>query len=178
MALIDHPIRNTTLTTKCAWPDGTDIQGKENARVERDAFVEVSVEAGGAKTFMHLKGATVAEAEAKAFSFYLRYLACPGHEFEPQTWTNGSGVCKHCKMWAFGVLPLLTFCVVCREPTNWSSFGGDYWCEKHADQRPRYDWELAPGEEPETFTAAEFERALHDVLSGVAAKARGNEGFK
>ncbi|BDZ52458.1 hypothetical protein GCM10025867_46990 (plasmid) [Frondihabitans sucicola] len=75
-------------------------------------------------------------------------------------------------MWASGVLPILNLCVVCQEPTNWSSFGGDYWCEAHSDQRPRYDWELEPGEEPPTFTAAEFEQALHDVLTGVAARAK------
>lgn len=59
-------------------------------------------------TFIRGEGATIEEAEEKAFAKLIKYQACTGHEFERRKYTNGAGFCKHCglfKSGAFEPLP-------------------------------------------------------------------------
>jgi hypothetical protein len=88
-------------------------------------------------TFIRGEGATIEEAEEKAWGKYERILACPGHEFERKGYTSGAAICKNCNLFMSEVFEPSTKCVVCDKPTNYSTDkDGNYYCEDHKSQIP------------------------------------------
>lgn len=49
-------------------------------------------------TFIRGEGKDIAAAEEDAWTQYLSFVACKGHEFEKRGYTNGAGFCVHCGM--------------------------------------------------------------------------------
>lgn len=93
------------------------------------------------KTFIRGEGATVAEAEANAFTNLQRYLACPGHEFERRGYTNGAGFCRHCGLFKSKAFEPTTLCCQCETPTNHGQDkNGNWWCKTCYPKMPRETW--------------------------------------
>ena len=91
-------------TPRCAWPEDCTVQwggdGLVFAPDGTHAYTTAFFEAFPTEpsTFLRGEGPTVEAAEAEAFAKLERYLACPGHEFEKAGYTNGAGLCKHCRL--------------------------------------------------------------------------------
>ena len=128
-------IRNTEAHTIHPWPEDTSIQGSreydftlENGRrVQRGAFVEVSVE----PTYIRADAPNLEAAETKAWNRYQEILACDKHEYEPRGYTNGAGFCRKCNCFTsqvFSGAELSQFCVVCSVGTTAYRYSQDaYW---------------------------------------------------
>lgn len=83
------------------------------------AFFEAFID----DTFIRGEGQTLAEAETDAWNKYQTYNKCAGHEWEPRSYTNGVGFCKHCnkfKSKAFTPEELGFSCHECNIPTYYS----------------------------------------------------------
>lgn len=125
--------------TQFPWEGISLIQGGSGGIVFRDAdkggnyrtaFVEVFGEEVG---FIRGEGATIPEAETKAWEKYQAAQKCPGHEPEARGYTNGAGFCKHCNRFmskAFTAEQLGQFCRECHEPTYEQDYLG-FACEEH-----------------------------------------------
>jgi hypothetical protein len=138
-------------TPTAPWPEDTFVQWGSSGLVisrrgnYRTAFFEAFPEEP--PTFIRGEGATVAEAEAAAFAKLQSYLACPGHEFERHGYTNGSGICRHCRLFASNVFAPTTHCHTCGVPTAHSmgygrdvtdEVGKEFWyCPAHRLERLR-----------------------------------------
>ncbi len=137
-------------TPAAAWPEDCYVQwGSDGVVLSRSkgsyrtAFFEAFPSEPA--TFIRGEGATVAEAEAKAFAAFEHYRACAGHEFERRGYTNGAGFCKHCGLFASKAFEPTTLCHVCGTPTNHScGYTKDaetgarqafWYCEAHAHLR-------------------------------------------
>lgn len=84
------------------------------------------------KTFIRGEGNNIEEAELNAWNQLQRFLKCKKHEFERSGYTNGSAICKHCKMFKSKVFEPTTKCTICEKPTNYISDKNDnYYCEEH-----------------------------------------------
>lgn len=84
--------------------------------IRTTAFVECFPEG----SFFRGEGATVAEADDACWAKLHAYLNCPGHNWEPRHYRNGSGYCTVCGQYGSEVLTaaqLSLFCTTCGEPT-------------------------------------------------------------
>lgn len=68
------------------------------------AFFEAFPEEGG---FIRGEGKTIAEAEAKALARYRKEVDC-AHSWSRSGYTNGGGVCRHCKAFRLVFVPIVT----------------------------------------------------------------------
>lgn len=126
------------------WPEDCYVQGGDRGVVlsekgnYRTAFVEAFP--NNPKTFVRGQGATVQEAETKAWEKYQRIVNCPGHEYERRGATSGVGYCKHCDHTNTEAFEPTTKCIVCNTPTNWTADKHDnYYCETHENDIPEED---------------------------------------
>jgi hypothetical protein len=86
---------NTSYSPKCDWPEDCTVQWG-NGLVPSTPFFE----AFPTGTFIRGEGATIEEAEEKAFAKYIREFLCD-HLWGRQRpnrdlYTNGAGWCRHC----------------------------------------------------------------------------------
>jgi hypothetical protein len=142
-----------------------------------EAFNEVT-------PYIRAEGATVAEAEAKAWKRLQQVIACPGHEFERmEGYDNGMARCTHCRV-SGCVLPPTTRCFICDEPSYYGerqrpghSDGELVWyCEEHMPKvRPGHPWyEMIANQErwmekPQQERDAAIVESLPKVLAALAA---------
>lgn len=56
-------------------------------------------------TFLRGEGATIEEAEEKAWEQYLKIVNCQEHIFEKRGYTNGGGFCKNCNLFMSCFVP-------------------------------------------------------------------------
>lgn len=91
-------------------------------------------------TFIRGEGATIEEAEAKAWQQYQHFLSCKGpngHEFEARGYRNGAGFCKHCGMFGSDTIPPIHPCKVCGVLTWYhEDTEGGFWCKEHVHLIP------------------------------------------
>ena len=125
----------------CAWPEDCMVQWgsngivlSRNSETYETAFFEAFPR--NPNTFIRGEGASVEEAELKAFEQLERYLACPEHVFERSGYRNGAGICIHCGLFRSNIFEPLETCSICGKPTFWSMRDGQWFCEKHALERP------------------------------------------
>ncbi len=128
-------VKNTRAPMTRPWPDDCLVQGSEGKfrHSDKPAFIEAYPT--DPQTMIRADAATVAEAEEQAYVTYLRYLDCPKHDYEPGNYKNGSGICRHCKLWSAGVFTLEevgAICAICSTPTNWRTIAARQVCEDHA----------------------------------------------
>lgn len=69
------------------------------------------------ETFIRGEGATVEEAEEKAWKAYEKFSACEHPEFEKRKYRNGAGFCVKCGMFKSRAFEPWEQCVVCGKPT-------------------------------------------------------------
>ncbi len=123
-------VRSGGQPVRCAWPEGTFLQGGDPSWREPgdDTFVEAFPPAGG---FFRGDAPTIEEAEAKAFAKYSRSVECPGHQWEARGYTNGGGICRLCGVFGskvFTGVDLGQFCHTCGVGTTWGTYSLDaYW---------------------------------------------------
>lgn len=104
----------------------------------RTAFVEVSGDGIG---FIRAEGSSIEKAEAKAWEYAQRILACSRHDYDPRGYTNGIGRCKHCNhvsRHAFTAEQLGLTCHVCDKPTYGKTASGKTMCILHHPGRVHY----------------------------------------
>jgi hypothetical protein len=98
------------------------VFSRSTGESRRTAFFEAFPKVDGHGTFIRGEGETLRQAEEQAWSQYQAYLACPGHEFSREVRgthrTDGSGICRHCGLFASSALPPETRCECCGLPTN------------------------------------------------------------
>lgn len=164
-------IRRSGTAAAQPWPAGTDIQG--SAPQASTAFVEVAVPVGEASTFMHVTGASVPDAESRAFQLFTRYSACEEHSFERGAYRNGAATCSRCGMWSSSVFEPLERCIECDAPTYYCTREGTWWCEAHADLAPRPAWL----DDDYVATDSQIAAALPQVLDGVLRAARAEKAL-
>ena len=91
------------------------------------------------------EGSSIEEAEEDAWNKYRAIMDCEGHEYERKGYTNGNGVCKKCGVFAEKVFEPTTTCIICHNPTSWTSDKNkNYYCEDHASLIPedaKKDWQ-------------------------------------
>jgi hypothetical protein len=94
------------------------------------------------KTFIRGEGKDIAEAELDAFKQYQRHLACPNHEFEARSYTNGSGICKHCGLFMSKVFPPHLICKGCGKAIHEgiTDINNDVYCRDCEDNIPEELW--------------------------------------
>lgn len=93
-------------------------------------------------TFIRGEGATIEEAEEKAWNKYQRIVTCTGHEYEKRGYKNGGGICKHCGLFSSGVFEPDEICYLCGAKTYHGQTNANTWyCESCADKVPN---ELLP----------------------------------
>lgn len=156
--------------SRCAWPEGTFLQGGtpffEGGKVR---FVEAFPPEGG---FFRGDAPTVAEAEAQCWEQYQRSVACPGHDWDARGYQNGGALCRLCGVFGSHVFTgeqLGQFCHTCGVGTTYGQYSLDaYWdeersftgvvspegserfwfCGDHAPFRAEYEAKLARLSEP------------------------------
>lgn len=113
-----------------AGDDGLVIGGEEGAYMT--AFFEAFPTCNGKSTFIRGEGATVEEAEAKAFEKFERANACLHDKgWDRRSYTNGGCFCNGCGMFSSHLEPT-TICVVCSVPTNQGTdTDGNWYCKEH-----------------------------------------------
>lgn len=142
------------------WPENFYLQGGEHGVVlggkdggYETAFVEVSTPSN-VPGFMRGEGSTIAEAEDAVWAKYQRLTGCPGHEWEPRSYRNGSGFCKHCGIWASKVIDVRTIgadCAACGSVEQWNDFTrpdtGERveTCKAHTPHDPDAVWDNIKG---------------------------------
>jgi len=127
--------KSAPYTPSCAWPEDCYVQWGGSGVVlsqkgsYRTAFFESFPKSPD--TFIRGEGATVKEAEEKAFQKFEKISNCQGHEFERRKYTSGAAICKHCGLFMSDVFEPSTKCIKCGKPTNWTTDKtGDWWCEE------------------------------------------------
>ena len=106
------------------WPEDCFCQGggsgvvinRKDGTTRRTAFFEAFPKDEKSSGFIRGEGTTILEAETKCWEQYQRELACPDHEFEPRTYKNGCGFCKHCNCFKSGLFTWA--CAHCGEQTS------------------------------------------------------------
>ena len=68
-------------------------------------------------TFIRGEGATIEEAETKAWNAFMKFSACEHPEFEKRKFRNGAGFCVKCGMFKSKAFKPWEKCVVCKKPT-------------------------------------------------------------
>lgn len=68
-------------------------------------------------TFIRGEGATIEEAETKAWNAFMKFSACEHPEFEKRKYRNGAGFCVKCGMFKSKAFKPWEKCVVCKKPT-------------------------------------------------------------
>lgn len=110
-------------------------------------YMEVFTDVPEAKTYFSGRSAGVGHAalslaEERCAAVFFRYLNCRGHDFEARGYTNGAGVCRHCGMFASGVMPPTRVCQSCGRGL-WDNsrldLEGRVYCDLHFRDRP---WEV------------------------------------
>ena len=123
------------------WPAETKLQGSESGLVLCDngqyyntAFFEAFPHYGSLSTFLRGEGATLHEAEAKAWEKHQKILSCREHQ-----WTrnvngdyreDGYAQCELCGLKAEALTPL-TLCKTCERPTKLEMNNGVFLCPTH-----------------------------------------------
>jgi hypothetical protein len=88
------------------------------------------------KCFIRGEGATVEEAEQKAWEEWQKIQTCK-HEMERRDRTDGYAFCKHCS-YSATVFEPLTKCCKCKKPTAYAEDSrGNSYCKKHARVMPK-----------------------------------------
>lgn len=83
-------------------------------------YTTAFVECFPAGSFLRGQGSTVEEADDACWAKLQAYLRCPGHDWEPRQYRNGSGICALCSQYGHDVLTaaqLGYFCTACGTPT-------------------------------------------------------------
>lgn len=104
-------IRNTSEPIRCAWPEGTFIQGGARGIVlsgkngaYRTAFAEVVI----ADTFLRGEGQTIEDAERDCWEQYQRISSCPAYPdhgpWDRGNYRNGAAFCLGCGSWFPGAV--------------------------------------------------------------------------
>jgi hypothetical protein len=126
-------VHNPEATLRHPWGDTDFVQGARGIVLDmRDGtkhltptFVEVCTDSlnadrTGGGTFLRGEGATIEEAEDKAWAIYQRQVGCPSptgsHENETRGYVNGAGFCKHCGRFesnAFSLQEIGSVCCLC-----------------------------------------------------------------
>ena len=89
-------------------------------------YTTAFVECFPAGSFFRGQGSTIEEADAACWAKLRAYLGCPGHEWEPRQYRNGSGYCTVCGQYGSDVLTaeqLGFFCTACGVPTFYTLTG-------------------------------------------------------
>lgn len=111
-------------------------------------YTTAFVECFPAGSFLRGEGASVSEADDACWDKLQAYLNCPGHDWEPRQYANGSGVCRVCGQYGSEVLTaedLGYACTVCGSPTFHVVTGskdGEHRCEEHD---PKCEYGYAAG---------------------------------
>lgn len=138
-------------TMRHPWPEGTAVSagrgvvfGRGDTPNYSTLFMEIYPAEGG---FLRGEGETPEACEDAVWAKYQRLLHCvprngsatQAHNFEPAGYTNGSGVCRHCRTWMSDVFTgeqLRQFCHECGVPTTYSARTAQdgtrlFSCEQH-----------------------------------------------
>lgn len=106
------------------WPDEFYLQGGRDgivfSRKDNTSYRTAFVEIISSSIFIRGEGATIVEAEQKAYKKYQTQQSCSGHEYVTRGYTNGAGFCKHCGKFKSGVFTaeeLGQYCIVCGKPS-------------------------------------------------------------
>jgi hypothetical protein len=122
----------------CQAGDNGIVLSKKEPYSYRTAFFEAFPR--NPKTFIRGEGKDIVEAEEDAWKQFSKFIACPGHEFERRSYTNGGALCKHCGLFMVVFEPT-TLCVVCGKPTNHGTDKDENWyCEEHYRDMPLDKW--------------------------------------
>jgi hypothetical protein len=92
--------------------NGLVINSKDTSKSYRTAFVEAFIDG----SFVRGEGKSLKEADDACWAKIIKQRSCSGHEFEPRSYTNGAGFCKHCGYFAsewFTGEDLGQLCAVC-----------------------------------------------------------------
>lgn len=98
------------------------VQGGESGVVllrEGGSYTTAFVECFPENSFIRGEGATVAEADDACWAKLQSFTGCE-HQWEPQGYRNGGGICKHCGQFGSKVFTpedLGLFCTTCGVPT-------------------------------------------------------------
>lgn len=159
-----NSLRYSEYTCAHEWPDDCKLQGGDMGLVfTKDGSYETAFFEAfprNPRTFIRGEGKTVAEAEESCWAQYQRYLACPAHEYEAQGYRNGVGICKHCGMAGFDVIPGPP-CCICGTPT-WHERDKNniYYCEAHERDMPLSSWSDVRWEWTRMLNSIETDRIL------------------
>ncbi len=113
------------------WPESCFVQCGDSGVVlsvkgnYRTAFFEAFPD-----TFIRGEGATVEDAEDKAWAAHQRHLACAGHEFDRRG-DSEHGTCRHCGLFKSHILKPVHSCSVCAKPHVNLNFYSAHLCLKH-----------------------------------------------
>ena len=95
-------------------------------------------------SFIRGEGASIEEAEEKAWTQYQKIVNCTGHEYERRDYKNGAGFCKHCNMFASNVFEPDETCYLCGAKTYYGRTKEKNWyCESCKGKVPKElfpDW--------------------------------------
>ncbi|MDQ4121673.1 MAG: hypothetical protein M3209_09535 [Acidobacteriota bacterium] len=110
------------------------VEGDEE-KVYRTAFFEAFPK--NPDTFIRGEGASIEEAEKKAWDEFERISNCSNHEFERRGYTNGAGFCCHCGMFSGKAFEPSEVCVICGANTYYTSDVDNKWyCAEHESLIP------------------------------------------
>lgn len=88
-------------------------------------------------TFIRGEGATIEEAEQKAWDKFQRQSACDHPEFERRSYRNGLGFCVKCGMSKSAAFEPLERCYMCDAPTyQGQTNDGRWYCKECGDKVP------------------------------------------
>ena len=126
---------------KYAWDDDCSVQCGDSGVVfsKKGNYTTAFFEAfpKNPNTFIRGEGKTIEEAETRAWEQLNKYRNCKNHEFERRDYKNGVGFCKHCGLMKSKAFKPLTKCVICGNPTYYTSdIDGNYYCKKHSKDMP------------------------------------------
>lgn len=104
-----HRWKDNEYEPHCAWPEDTLVQwGSKGLVISKEpyytcffeAFPSDKTKSGG---FIRGEGDTIEAAEDRAFSKYLKEIAC-AHLWGRETYDNGGQLCRHCRAFRAGIL--------------------------------------------------------------------------
>jgi len=113
--------KNKEYECEYEWPNDCFIQGGDTGLVlskkgsYKTAFVEVFL--NNPKTFIRGEGATIKDAENKAWEQFNKIINCKCHEFERRNYDNGAGFCKNCGLFKSDAFEPTTKCKFCLNTT-------------------------------------------------------------
>jgi hypothetical protein len=109
-----HQWKDSDYKPRCEWPGDTLVQwGRSGLVLGRKPYTTAFFEAfpdeslTGSGGFIRGEGATLEEAEDKAFAKFTREIDC-NHLWGRETYTNGGQLCRHCRAFRSGhIQPLV-----------------------------------------------------------------------